>query len=478
MTKALNELSITDAARGLRAKEFSVRELWDACAAAAKERNAELHAFLELFDADEAAIDAAQKRIDTERDNAPALCGIPLAIKDNILIEGRIAGAASKILEGYEAPYDSTAVKKLKESNALFVGRANMDEFGMGASTEHSAYGPTKNPHDTSRVPGGSSGGSTTAVSAHLALGAYGSDTGGSCRQPAAHCGVVGFKPTYGSVSRHGLIALGSSLDQIGEIGKTTGDVKALFEAVRGHDPLDATSFPDGTYPETVIPERPVIGVPRHLIAEGVDEDVLAIFETNLERLKASGHSIVDVELPTSAYALPSYYIIMPAEASTNLARYDGIRYGHAARGDTLLDDYVLSRTEGFGAEVQRRILLGTFVLSSGYIDAYYRKAEAARPILRAEYANAFKKCDVVAFPTTPSPAFKFGEKSDPVSMYLEDIFTVTANLTGMPAISVPMGTADRDGSSLPTGIHFTAPDGQEELLFRIGAAVTGETFP
>ncbi|MEA2701630.1 MAG: aspartyl-tRNA(Asn)/glutamyl-tRNA(Gln) amidotransferase subunit [Candidatus Parcubacteria bacterium] len=477
MAAKLNELSITEATRGLRAKDFSVRELWDACATAAKEKNEDLHAFLELFDADDTAIKTAQTRIDAEGSEAPLLCGIPLAIKDNILIEGHVASAASKILEGYIAPYDSTAIKKLKESNALFVGRANMDEFGMGASTEHSAYGPTKNPHDTSRVPGGSSGGSAVAVATHLALGAYGSDTGGSCRQPAAHCGVIGFKPTYGSVSRHGLIALGSSLDQIGELGKTVADVRALFQAVRGHDAMDATSFPDGFYAESKIFEHATVGVPRHLIAEGVDADVLATFEATLGSLRERGHRIVDIELPTSAYGLPSYYIIMPAEASTNLARYDGIRYGHAARGGTLLNDYVLSRTEGFGAETQRRILLGTFVLSSGYIDAYYRKAEAARPVLRAEYATAFEKCDVVAFPTTPSPAFKFGGKSDPVSMYLEDIFTVTANLTGMPAISIPMGNVERDGSSLPTGIHFTAPHGQEERLFRIGADVTGETL-
>jgi len=465
-----NELTITEAAKGLRAKEFTVRELWEACASAAIERNAELHAYLEIFDADDAAIAAAQERIDSG--DTSLLCGIPLAIKDNILIEGKVASAASRILEGYVAPYDATAIRKLKEAGALFIGRANMDEFGMGASTENSAYGPSRNPHDTARVPGGSSGGSTVAVAAHLALGAYGTDTGGSCRQPAAHCGVVGFKPTYGRVSRHGVIALGSSLDQIGEMGKSVADVRALYEAVQGHDPLDATSIPEGLYPARATGERLTIGVPRHLLEAGVDADVLEVFEDTLNGLAAKGHALADIELPTSRYSLPSYYVIMPAEASTNLARYDGMRYGHAARGDTLLDDYVLSRTEGFGPEAQRRILLGTFVLSSGYIDAYYRKAEAARPILRAEYEAAYRKCDVVAFPTTPSPAFKFGEKSDPVAMYLEDIFTVTANLTGMPAISVPMGTVSREGSELPVGIHFTAPHGEEERLFAIGNAV------
>lgn len=477
MTKALNELSITEAARGLRAKEFSVRELWDACQAAAKARNEELNAFLELFDADEAAITHAQNRIDTEGDAAPLMCGIPIAMKDNILIEGRVASAASKMLEHYRATYDATITKKLKEAGALFIGRTNMDEFAMGSSTEHSAYGPARNPIDTSRVPGGSSGGSSSAVAAHLVLAGLGTDTGGSIRQPAAHTGLVGLKPTYGAVSRSGLIALGSSLDQAGPLTKTVADAKVLFDVLRGHDPLDATSITDTTYPERTAGKQMRIGIPYHLLDEGVDPDVRARFDEAVETLKAKGHIIIDISLPTSGYALPVYYVIMPAEASTNLARFDGIRYGLAGRGATLLEDYVKSKTAGFGLETIRRILLGTFVLSSGYIDAYYRKAEAVRGVLRAEYDTAFETCDVIAFPTTPSPAFKFGEKSDPVAMYLEDVFTVTADLTGMPAISVPMGNVDRDGVSLPTGIHFTAPLGADDLLFRIGADVTGETL-
>ena len=475
MTKALNELSITEAALGLQAKEFTVRELWDACASKAKEKNAELNAYLELFDADDAAIASAQKRIDSG--DAPLLCGIPLAIKDNILIEGRVASAASRMLENYVAPYDATVIEKLRQTGALFLGRTNMDEFAMGSSTENSAFGPSKNPYDITRVPGGSSGGSAAAISAGIALGALGTDTGGSIRQPAAHCGLVGLKPTYGAVSRYGAIALGSSLDQIGPLTKTVADSKALYDVLSGHDPRDAMSLPDGMYEASKTVEKFRIGVPRHLLEKGLDADVLENFNATLARLEEKGHTLVDVTLPTSAYSLPSYYVVMPAEASTNLARYDGMRYGHAARGDTLLDDYVLSRSQGFGEEVQRRILLGTFVLSSGYIDAYYRKAEAARDVLRREYRNAFESCDVIAFPTTPSPAFKFGEKSDPVSMYLEDIFTVTANLTGMPAISLPMGTVEREERALPTGIHFTADNGQEELLFRIGAEVTGETL-
>ena len=478
MTKSLNELSLTDAAKGLRTGTFSVRELWDAVHAAAGVRNKELNAYLEVFDADDAAIEAAQKRIDEEGDAAPLLCGIPVAMKDNILIEGKIASAASKILSTHKAIYDSTVTKKLKEAGALFVGRTNMDEFAMGSSTENSAYGPSKNPVDPSRVPGGSSGGSASAVAGHMAIVGLGSDTGGSIRQPAAHTGLVGLKPTYGSVSRYGIIALGSSLDQVGPLAKSVADAKAMHEVLAGNDPLDATSIPSTfTYPVREAGEKMVIGVPYHLLEEGIDEDLRAHFDATLEALKEKGHIVVDVSLPTSAYALPVYYVIQPAEASANLARFDGMRYGKAERGADLLDDYVRSRTEGFGAEPTRRILLGTFVLSSGYIDAYYRKADAARGVLTREYDEAFKEVDVIAFPTTPSPAFRFGEKSDPVSMYLEDIFTVTADLTGMPAISVPMGDVERDGVSLPTGIHFTAPKGAEEHLFRIGAEVTGEAL-
>ncbi len=454
----------------LRTRELTVRELWDACAAAAEARNPELNAYLEIFDADDSAIASAQERINAG--DAPLLCGIPLAIKDNILIEGHIASAASKMLENYRATYDATVIRKLKEAGALFVGRTNMDEFAMGSSTEHSAYGPTRNPYDTARVPGGSSGGSAAAVAAHLCIAALGTDTGCSIRQPAALTGLVGLKPTYGAVSRSGAIAMGSSLDQIGPLAKTTDDARILYDAIRGIDPLDSTTIPDDLYPVRVATEKLAIGVPRHLLETGVDADVRAAFDATLAELESAGHALVDIELPTSLHALAAYYVLMPAEVSANLARLDGIRYGHAARGKTLLDDYLLSRTEGFGEETRRRILLGTFVLSSGYIDAYYRKADAARGVLRREYEEAFESCDVVAFPTTTSPAFLFGEKSDPISMYLEDIFTVTANLTGMPAVSVPMDTVEREGKILPVGIHFTAPHQAEQSLFVVASAV------
>lgn len=468
----LNELTIVEAARGLRAHAFTVRELWDACASAAHAKNPELNAYLEIFEADDAAIKAAQERIDSEGDRASMLCGIPLAIKDNILIEGKVASAASKMLENYKATYDATVIKKLKEAGALFVGRTNMDEFAMGSSTEHSAFGPTKNPLDPSRVPGGSSGGSAAAVAAHMCIGALGSDTGGSIRQPAAYTGLVGLKPTYGAVSRSGLIAMGSSLDQIGPLAKTIQDARIIHETIAGRDPLDATTIPEGLYAKRESKEKMRIGIPDFLNPSLVDDHTQP-FGQLYRTLEAAGHTMVKISLPTNEYALAAYYVVMPAEVSTNLARLDGIRYGHAARRATLLDDYIQSRTEGFGTETRRRILLGTFVLSSGYIEAYYHKAQSARELLRKEYEEAFKEVDVIMTPTTLSIPFMFGQKSDPLTMYLEDLFTVTANLTGMPAISVPMGTVSSDeGKQLPVGAHFTAPHHAENVLFSMGAMV------
>lgn len=472
MNRNLNELSITEAARGLRAGEFTVRELWDACASEAVKRNGELNAYLELFEADDAAIAAAQERIDTDP-HASLLCGIPIAMKDNILIEGKVASAASKMLATYRATYDATVTKKLKEAGALFMGRTNMDEFALGGSTENSAFDPTRNPVDVTRVPGGTSGGSSAAVAAHMAIGSLGTDTGGSVRNPASYCGVVGMKPTYGHVSRSGLIAAASSFDQAGPITKTVADAKAVYEAIRGSDPLDATSVESRDNASSV--RR--IGVLRSLCKGIEGSDVMKVFDETLARLESQGMEIVDIEIPSATPALAAYYIINFAEVSTNLARFDGVRYGLAERGETLLEDYVRSRTEGFGRETIRRVLLGTFVLSAGYIDAYYRKSVRARDLLRKEFNEAFKDVDVIATPTMPSPAFKLGERSDPLSLYLEDVFTVTANLTGMPAISVPMGTVLRDDAELPVGMHFTAPMGADDLLFAIGAEVTGETL-
>ena len=397
------------------------------------------------------------------------MTGIPLAIKDNILIDGRIASSGSKILENYRASYDATVIAKLKSHGAVFLGRTNMDEFAMGSSTENSAFGITRNPVDTERVPGGSSGGSAAAVAGGMALAALGSDTGGSIRQPASHCGIVGLKTSYGSVSRFGLMPMGSSLDQIGPLTKTTEDARILFEAIRGHDENDSTSLPD--YPLSAGGKR--IGVPRAFIEKGIDPDVRTLFDATLERLKAAGYQIVDVEMPNLPYALPVYYVICPAEVSTNLARYDGIRYGLSVPADNILEVYKKTRGAGFGPEVRRRILTGTFVLSSGYSDAYYRKARTVRALIRADFERVFKDVDAIALPTAPGPAFRIGEKtSDPLAMYLEDIFSVTANLAGVPAISVPCGTVKRDASDLPVGFQLMGPVRGEGCLVSIGSDI------
>ncbi len=464
----ISNLSITEALKKLDSKEITSLDLLQALKKNIDAKNKDLNVYLEVFaDAEEQAKAADEKR---KRGEKGALLGIPLAIKDNILIEGRTASSASKILENYVATFDATAIQKLKEAGAVFVGRVNMDEFAMGGSTENSAYGPTKNPLDESRVPGGSSGGSAAAVAAQMALGALGSDTGGSIREPASFCGLVGFKGTYGSVSRHGLMAMGSSLDQIGPLAKTVEDAELLFNTVRGKDTLDSTSISPTDFPKKNATKK--IGVPRHLMKEGIDTDVMERFEASLKKLESMGYEIVDITLPLAPLALAIYYIIMPAESSSNLARFDGVRYGLSKKGGSLLEDYAVTKGEGFGPEVRRRIMLGTYVLSAGYYDAYYGKALAARAELTKEYSDALLTLDAIATPTAPTPATKIGEKSDPLSMYLIDVFTVTANLTGHPAISVPMGTVQREGTDLPVGIQFTAAHGDENSLFEIGKLV------
>jgi aspartyl-tRNA(Asn)/glutamyl-tRNA(Gln) amidotransferase subunit A len=463
---SLNELTIAEAQKKLAAGEITSVELTEACLVEIERRNPSLNAYLEVFtDAREQAAAADERR---KKGEGHSLLGIPLAIKDNILIEGRKASAASKMLENYIAVYDATIIRKLKDAGAVFIGRTNMDEFAHGSSNENSAFGPVKNPHDESRVPGGSSGGSAAAVAAHMALGALGTDTGGSIREPASFCGLVGLKPTYGAVSRSGLIAMGSSLDQAGPLAKTVEDAEIIFSAIRGRDELDSTTTPEGLYPQR--PARQRIGVPRHLLREGLDKDVLERFEASLATLQSQGYELVDIELPLAGLALAVYYVIMPAEVSTNLARFDGVRYGLSLKGSSLADDYATTRGAGFGAEARRRIMLGTYVLSAGYYDAYFGKATAARAKLRAEVEHVLERVDLIATPTTNSPATKLGEKTDdPLAMYLLDIFTVTANLTGNPAISVPMGVVERDGKQLPVGLQFTAAHGDEASLFRVG---------
>jgi aspartyl-tRNA(Asn)/glutamyl-tRNA(Gln) amidotransferase subunit A len=351
-----------------------------------------------------------------------------------------------------------------------------MDEFAMGASTENSAYGVTKNPHDIERVPGGSSGGSAVAVASDMALVTLGSDTGGSIRQPASFCGIVGLKPTYGAVSRSGLMAMGSSLDIIGPMGKSISDVEAVFESIKGHDGMDSTSIsPRSDLGEKI--ERPIIGIPRHLLEmEGVSEDVLSNFDETITKFESLGYEIKDIELPNAKYAIPSYYVVMPAEVSSNLSRFDGVKYGLHKDGENLTDDYFKTRGAGFGTEVKRRILLGTYVLSAGYSDEYYYKAQAVRELIREDYKKAFENIDVILTPTTAGPAFKIGEKvNNPVAMYLEDVFTGPANMTGLPAMSVPSGSVNVDGKDLPLGVQFTASHQRENLLFKVGKEFLGE---
>ncbi len=420
-----------------------------------REKDKDIHAFLEVFDAPESI-------------GTGPLAGKSVALKDNILYKGHRAGAASKILEGYVASYDATVVEKLKAAGARIVGRTNMDEFAMGSSTENSAYGRTNNPHDLSRVPGGSSGGSAAAVAAGLCDVALGSDTGGSIRQPAAFCGVVGLKPTYGRVSRHGLIAYGSSLDQIGAFAKTVTEVQEVYAVIAGKDSMDSTTIGEETYPQ-VKEFSKIIGVPK---IEGLNAEMAANVTASIAKFESLGYTIREIELPNLKHSLPAYYIIALAEASSNLARFDGVKYGLHKDGETGIDDYFATRGEGFGPEVRRRLILGTYILSSGYYDEYYGKALEARRLITQELREAFKSVDLILLPTTPSPAWKAGEKSaSPLDMYLEDIFTVTANIVGAPAISLPSGLVE----GLPVGIQLLADLGREDNLFTAGKDFMGE---
>ncbi len=467
----LTKITLVDARKMLDSKDVNAEELADAYLKKIEKKDKDIHAYLEVYDDVKKQAKIADEKI-AKGDSAPLL-GIPIAVKDNILNLGRTVSGASKILENYKSTYDATVVNKLKKEGAVFLGRANMDEFAMGSSTENSAFGPTKNPCDITRVPGGSSGGSAASVAGELALVALGSDTGGSVRQPAAFCGVVGLKPTYGSVSRHGLMAMGSSLDVVGPLTKTVDDAEVMFEAIRGWDKMDSTTIPDERK-RIEKKKKYTIGVPRDFLAKGVDTDLLLEFENGLNLLKKAGHDVVDVELPTIEHSLSAYYIIMPAEVSTNLARLDGVRYGLHVGGTDRIDDYRQTRGKGFGEEVRRRILLGTYVLSSGYYDAFYTKAMQARNRIRRDVYAAFQNVDAIATPTTPTPAFKFGEKTkDPLAMYLEDIFTVSANIIGTPALSVPCGTVERDKVKLPVGFQLMAPELGEKTLFVLGNVLT-----
>jgi aspartyl-tRNA(Asn)/glutamyl-tRNA(Gln) amidotransferase subunit A len=469
----LKNLTIAKAHEALTNGEYTAVDLAKAYLEEIKKNDKDIHAYLEVFDDCLEQAKEADKMIKAGK--ATMLTGIPIAVKDNILIKDKIASAASKILENYKATYDATVIEKLKKQGIVFLGRTNMDEFAMGGSTENSAYGPTKNPLDMTRVPGGSSGGSAAAVAGNLALAALGSDTGGSIRQPASFCGLVGLKPTYGAVSRFGLMAMGSSLDQIGTFGKTAEDAKILFEAIRGEDAMDSTAE-KGTS-EKLKEKKIKIGVPREFLKiGGIDKDILKNFDVSLEQLKKLGYDVVDVDLPNLKYSLGVYYVIVPAEVSSNMARYDGMRYGERVSGKTGIEDYFLSRQKGLGREVKRRIMLGTYVLSSGYYDAYYNKANVVRDIIKNDFTKAFEKVDCIAFPTTPSVAFRLGEKvNDPLAMYLEDIFTVPVNLVGVPAVSIPSGEKDIEGKKMPIGLQLIGDYFGEGVLFSIAKNFLGE---
>jgi len=459
----LQNLTIKKARKLLTDKEISARELTAYYLKNIEEKNKDINAYLEVFDD---VLKEAEK-LDKEGIGDRSLWGIPMAIKDNVLIKGKTCSAGSKMLQNYRASYDATAIKKLKSAGAVFLGRTNMDEFAMGASTENSAYGVTKNPKDLTRVSGGSSGGSAAAVAMDGCLGALGSDTGGSIRQPASFCGVVGLNPTYGAVSRSGLIAMASSFDQIGPMAKTVEDAEIIFNAIKGSDPMDSTSsstsdVEGGEKKNKVLK----IGFLKY-DKNGVNEEINEFMEKAANIFKDLGYEISEIEPPNIKYSVPCYYILVPAEVSSNLARFDGVRYGLFKEGKSLTEDYMKTREVGFGLETRRRIILGTYVLSAGYYDAYYAKAQKVRELIKKDFENVFKSVDAIISPVSPSVAFKIGEKAnDPLKMYLEDIFTAPAKMAGLPAMSIPAGI---NSEGLPVGLQIIAPRFGEKLLFETG---------
>jgi aspartyl-tRNA(Asn)/glutamyl-tRNA(Gln) amidotransferase subunit A len=474
-------LSLVDLAARLAAGDLRAFDVVQACLDRIRLHDGRLHAFHTI-----AAEQALERAGELDRARAASgvtgpLHGVPIALKDNMSTRGIETTASSRILEGFVPPYNATVVERLEAAGAIIIGKTNLDEFAMGSSTENSAFGPTRNPWDTDRTPGGSSGGSAVAVAARFVPGALGSDTGGSIRQPAALSGVVGVKPTYGRVSRFGLLAFASSLDQIGPFTRTAEDAALLLHVIAGADSHDATAAAETVpaYREALTGDiRGLrIGIPRDVLGEGVDAAVRTSFDAAIVALRERGATTVEIALPHAKYGIPIYYLIATAEASSNLARYDGVRYGYRAKAktvSTLREMYDHTRDEGFGAEVKRRIMLGTYVLSHGYYDAYYLKAQQVRTLLRQDYERAFESVDVIAMPTTPTPAFKLGEKtSDPLQMYLADIFTVSANLAGVPAISIPCGFSPE---RLPIGLQLTGRMFDEATLLRVADAYQRDT--
>jgi aspartyl-tRNA(Asn)/glutamyl-tRNA(Gln) amidotransferase subunit A len=460
-------------AEAVRSGARSAREVLDEHLAAIDARESELHAFnLVTADAARDAADRIDAAVAAGEDPGP-LAGVPIALKDNMCTRGVPTTCSSRILDGWLPPYDATVVERLAAAGAIVVGKTNLDEFAMGSSTENSAFGPSRNPHDTSRVPGGSSGGSAVAVAAGFAPLALGSDTGGSTRQPAALCGVVGVKPTYGAVSRYGLIAFASSLDQIGPFANTVEDAALLLEVIAGHDPMDSTSIPRPSADLRSGLNRGVeglrVGVVRELSGDGIDPDVARRVTAAADALSAAGAKVTEASVPAAVYGLSAYYLIAPAEASSNLARYDGVRYGLRVDATNTPDMNLATRTAGFGDEVKRRIMLGTYALSAGYYDAYYGKAQKVRTLIIRDFAAAYEDVDVLLSPTSPTTAFAFGAKADPLTMYRNDVCTIPSNLSGDPAVSVPYGTGD-DG--LPVGVQIMAPALAEDTMLRVAAAL------
>jgi aspartyl-tRNA(Asn)/glutamyl-tRNA(Gln) amidotransferase subunit A len=470
----LKELTIDTARTAVQERKTSALALAEAYYARIQKEDGQIGAFLTL--SKERALEQADRidRLAAEGKTLPPLGGVPVGIKDVMSTRGLRTTAGSKILENYIPPYDCTAVARLEAAGAVVLGKMNCDEFAMGSSNENSAYHPVRNPRGLNRVPGGSSGGSAAAVAAEMVVVALGSDTGGSIRQPASFCGVVGLMPTYGRVSRYGLIAFASSLDHIGPLAKTVKDAAIVLRTIAGRDPMDSTSA-EVPVPDYVAElDKPVrgmkLGVAKEYFGEGLDDEVRQAVEAAIDKLKGLGCEIVPVSLPHTPYAIPTYYLIATAEASANLARFDGVRYGHRARGvKTLSEMYRRSRDEGFGAEVKRRIMLGTYALSAGYYDAYYLKAQKVRTLLTRDFDEAFRKVDAIVTPTSPTAAFRLGEKSnDPLAMYLADIYTVTADLAGIPGISVPCGETRE---KLPIGLQILGKHFDEAAILRVAHA-------